>query len=216
MNGVAAYISRILIASAFGASAAIAPALAQPTALKLDAAKTEAQPNVIEAQSVSWGAATSDPQEGGEVVRNGGGHSMLGASDRKTRPGRPTYGNAVADNPAAAGRSGPSIGEIPITKPMDVSSGKLSAAPSGGGAAEPGKLEIPNLRAGAAANDPPPAGTATITVARGTCTSGQHLPEVKLHLGTRSFTLRDVDVGNCVDAGADSQTCTLTYASLGG
>lgn len=209
MSRVAAHFSKILIASAFSASAAIAPALAQ----------SAAQGQVIEVQSVSWAAATSDPQEGGEVARSGGGHSMLGASDRKFRPGRPTYGN-ISFGSSAKAESKPSVSEIPVTKQMDVSSSKLSAAPSGGGAIEPGKLEIPNLRADVAAsvavNDPPPAGTATITVARGTCTSGQHLPEVKLRLGTRSITLRDVDVSNCADVGADSQTCTLTYASLGG
>ena len=194
MNGVAARISKILIASAFGASATIA----QPPALKLGVARTGAQPSVIEVQSVKWAALTSDPQEGGEVVRNGGGHSMLGASDRKSKP---------------------TVSEIPVTKLKDVSSSKLSAAPSGGESAEPGKLEIPNLVADApasvAVNDPPPAGTATITVARGMCTTGQHIPKLKLTMGTRAFELNDVDVGPCADAGGDNQTCTLTYASLG-
>ena len=111
--------------------------------------------------------------------------------------------NGVASDPEQGGQiakaaSKPKVSDISITKGADVSSPKMmSAAPASSG-------------------EPLPAGTATVTVARGTCTSGQHLPEATIHVGARSYTLEGVDVGSCTDAGGGNQTCTLTYASIGG
>ena len=63
---------------------------------------------------------------------------------------------------------------------------------------------------------PPPAGTATITVARGHCASGQHFPSVKLTMRGQSFTLQDVDVVSCTPTGDNSDTCTLSYQAVAG
>jgi hypothetical protein len=206
MNRVTQRISKILIASTFIACAATAYAQYRPGNHKPGAMLQEgissADAKALEALSVSWGAATSDPQEGGEAT-----------AARTYRPGRPTYGNISFTGRADAAKDKPSVSEIPITKVKDVSSSKLSAAPSGG-SSEPGKLEYPNLAA-AGMGEPPPSGTATVTVARGTCTSGQHFPTVKLSMRGQTVQLNDVDVSGCTDSG-DTSTCTLTYRSIGG
>ena len=132
---------------------------------------------IIQVRSIGWLAAgnrltltTSDPQEGGEIVREA------------SRPSR-RKGKAA-------------ITEINISKKVDASSPKLVTD------SDPG--------------DAPASGTATITVARGACAKGQHLPEVKLVARTREYRLRDVEVTGCTAADGETDSCTLTYAGVGG
>jgi type VI protein secretion system component Hcp len=151
---------------------------------------------VIQVKSFAWGdsagkplkLATSDPQEGGEVV--------------------------ARDAPRKKVRSSVSVNEIPVTKQMDSSSPKVLSATPSGNAHEEETIEFPRVMAAAPA--PAPSGTVTILVARNACASGTHLPDVKLSARGRTYTLSDVDVLSCTAAGADSDSCTLRYSSVSG
>jgi type VI protein secretion system component Hcp len=149
----------------------------------------------IELLSWSWGAsgaarppmrASSDPEEGGEI-----------AARTVQKPARP------------------SVSELTVSKKTDVASPTLLRS-ANGGAAGPGKVEYPNVQASAGPSEPPPSGTLTIVVARGSCASGKHLPEVKLSSRGRTYTLHDVDVTACADSGQNTDTCTLSYGSVAG
>jgi type VI protein secretion system component Hcp len=153
-------------------------------------------PNVpsIEVMALSWRAGdavqpqvmTSDPQEGGEIASK-----------------------------AAAKKSRPTVSEMTVTKKTDVASPTLLRS-TNGGSREPGKLEVPNMLAKGDGVSPPPAGTATITVARGHCASGQHFPAVKLTMRGQSYTLQDVQVVSCTPADDKTDTCTLSYRAVAG
>ena len=90
-----------------------------------------------------------------------------------------------------------SISELTVTKKTDVASPTLLESTTGGAA-------------------PPPRGTATITVARGHCASGQHFPAVRLTMRGQSHTFKDVDVVSCAPAGDNTDTCTLSYRDVAG
>lgn len=150
--------------------------------------------SVIQVKSFAWGdaagkplvVATSDPQEGGEVV--------------------------ARDAPRKKLRDKVVISEMPVTKQMDSSTPKiLSAAPSNN-AHEEETIEFPRLMAA----EPAASGTVTILVARKACASGTHFPSATLSVRGRTYTLRDVDVTSCTEAGPDSDACTLRYSSVAG
>ena len=155
---------------------------------------------VIEVQSVSWGEVrdagtvySADPMEGGQIAA------------RKTRPGRPTYGDATFNSAPAAAESKPTVSEVPITKQMDSSSPTMmSAAPASSD--EPGKLEYPN--AGVAAKT-----TATFGTLAGKCVKGKHLDKVTIVTRSGSYTLHDAIVTSVTPAGDGMETVTLAYAS---
>ena len=161
-----------------------------------------ADAQVIEVQSISWGKVgdagtvySADPMEGGQIAA------------RRFTPGKPTYGNATFTGAPAAADAKPSVSEIPITKQMDVSSSKLSAAPESSG--EPGKLEYPNAQgAGVTAKT-----TATFKTLAGVCATGKHLDKVKIVTRSRSYTLHDAIVTNVTPASDGMETVSLTYAS---
>lgn len=190
-------LSAILLSGAVAAAPAMAapmsvaapPAAPAPVAVPYP----DTAPS-IEVTALSWRSAaavqpqemTSDPQEGGEIARK---------SVRKAP--RPT------------------ISEMTVSKRTDVSSSTLLRS-TNDSPKKPGKLEIPNMQANGGGDNPPPAGTATITVARGHCASGQHFPSVKLTMRGQSYTLQDVDVVSCTPSGDNVDTCTLSYGSVAG
>jgi hypothetical protein len=158
----------------------------------------------VEVLAWSWrapgspSADSSDPQEGGEVV--GGVDSAATAEARSRKRG--------------AGRA--SVSEITPTKNVDKSSTVMFSRP-GGGTAEPGKIEYPNLKAGAGeeVDEPLPAGTLTVRLARGAATKGKHFPEVTLMAKGQAYRLQDVTVTECAATGENTDTCTLSYQGLG-
>ena len=156
------------------------------------APSSAADAQVIEVQSLSWGAA-SDPEEGGQIAA------------RRYAPGKPTYGNATFDSPPVAAESKPHVSEIPITKQMDSSSPKLMAEQP----AEPGKLEYPNVAgAGVAAKT-----SATFTTLAGKCVKGKHLDKVTIVARTGSYTLHDAIVTDVTPAGDGMETVSVSFAS---
>jgi hypothetical protein len=146
----------------------------------------------IKLLSWSWGKTnavapsrlSSDPEEGGQI-----------AARTVRKPSRPT------------------VSELTVSKKTDVASTTLMRS-ANGGADEPGKLEYPNVQASAGLAEPPPSGTLTIVVARGSCAAGAHIPEIKLSSKGRSYMLRDVDVIACGDSGDNTDTCTLSYQGV--
>lgn len=225
-------LSRILFASALVFAPPAVPALAavapqatalpepicipwilchikRPGSLTIGEGSDRAQ-KTIQLLSWSWGVAaprpqamraSSDPEEGGQVA------GTVYTSD-------PQEGGEIAARTVRK-PSRPSVSELTVSKKTDVASPTLMRS-SSGGAAEPGKLEVPNMKTSAGPAEPTPSGTLTIVVARGSCASGQHLPEVKLTARERSYMLRDVDVTGCSDSGDTTDTCTLTYKSVAG
>ena len=158
----------------------------------------------IEVLAWSWrapgapSADSSDPQEGGEVA---GGVDSVAAAEARTRK-------------RGAGRA--SVSEITPTKKSDKSSTVIFSRP-GGGTAVPGKIEYPNLKVGAGeeVDEPLPAGTLTIRLARGAAAKGKHFPEVTLMAKGQAYRLQDVMVTECAATGENTDTCTLSYQGLG-
>jgi type VI protein secretion system component Hcp len=149
----------------------------------------EGQP--IEVLAWDWRApgtpsvASSDPQEGGEVVSGVDSSATAEARSRKR------------------GAGGASLGEITPTKKADKASPILMSKGSGG-------------TAGEQVEEPLPAGTLTVRLARGAATKGKHFPEVTLTARGRAYRLRDVVVTECAATGENTDTCTLSYQGLGG
>jgi type VI protein secretion system component Hcp len=98
---------------------------------------------------------------------------------------------------AARTKPRPTVSEINVTHRTDSSSPTLLASGDGD------------------SGTPPPSGSATITVARNTCASGQHIKEATISVRGRTFVLHDVDVAGCTANGDGTDTCTLNYASIG-
>lgn len=144
----------------------------------------------IELLSWSFGGSparlSSDPEEGGEIAA------------RTVR--KPSH---------------PSVSELTVSKKTDTASPTLLRS-SDGGTATPGHAGGAAVQTPVAASDPPPSGTLTIVTARGSCATGQHIPEVKLTARGRTYTLHDVDVTGCADSGDNTDTCTLSYGSVAG
>jgi hypothetical protein len=145
-----------------------------------------------EGGEVTGGIATSDPQEGGEVVKD---VTEVAPATTSARRG---------------GKAKVSIGEIAVVKQSDSSTSKLAVRPLG--VRTPGRLEQPDVKGWIA---PPPSGAVTIVVARGACASGKHFPAVMLTTRSRAYTLKDVEVLACTPTADGTDTCTLSYASLG-
>jgi hypothetical protein len=76
---------------------------------------------------------------------------------------------------------------------------------------EPGKLEVPNLQVA----EPAPSGSATLVVARGSVAKGQHIPMVKVTMRSRTYALQGVEVSDCTALADGTDSCSLSYQSLG-
>ncbi len=104
--------------------------------------------------------------------------------------------NSVVSDPeeggevsAAKSKGHPKVSDITVMKTTDKASAALSAA------------------------EPPPSGTARVTVALHACVKGTHIKEATIVHRSSRYTLHDVDVDDCVDSG-DTTTCTLSYQGL--
>ncbi len=104
--------------------------------------------------------------------------------------------NSVVSDPeeggqvtAAKSKGHPKVSEINVMKSSDKASANLMAA------------------------EPPPTGTARVTVPLHACVKGTHIKEATIVMRSSRYTLHDVDVDDCIDSG-DSTTCTLSYQSL--
>jgi type VI protein secretion system component Hcp len=164
----------------------------------------------IEVLSWSWGAGdsqartTSDPQEGGEVVR---GVNSMKPPERATSD--PQEGGEIvkgvetmkapepAGSAAAArkGKAGPAISGMKFVKRADKASPMLRGAP-------------------------PPSGSLTLVVPAGACTAGARYPSMDLAAEDGAYRLEDVVVTGCSPAdekaGGDrpTETLTLNYAKI--
>ena len=129
----------------------------------------------------------------------------LEASDISWGPRAVGVANRLSSDPEEGGEvtaakkraTKPTIGDIAVTKTTDVSSSKLMLAPEGG------------------PETPPRSGSATVTVARGSCASGQHIKEATITVRGRTYQLHEVDVGGCTANSDGTDTCRLNYASIG-
>jgi hypothetical protein len=146
-----------------------------PGQLQIGAGPSGSTGEQIEVLAWSWGSLdtmppdpqSSDPQEGGEVV---GGVDSVGTAQAKRRKG---------------GAGSAALGDMPVTKKLDKSSPVVLTRPAG----EPGKVEVPNLSAGA--------GTVTLLVPAGTCVQGASYPAVTLRSEGKAYELQDATVAEC-------------------
>jgi type VI protein secretion system component Hcp len=180
-----------------------------------------AAPRTIETLSLSWGragqpsVASSDPQEGGEVAAARPVTSADPMAGGQLKSADPEEGGEVTAA-AKVGSSRPIAGSAELSNHL---SNHLDAQAPGG--ATVAKVKVSDLNvtkhidvSSAKLAEPAPAGTATVTVARGACATGQHIPEVKLTMRGKVYDLHDVDVSACTESG-ETSTCTLSYASIG-
>ena len=191
-----------LSVAALIAIAAAAPALAGPAYLKFGGVKGESTDDKhkgqIEILSWSWGeagaddtlltagpmsgAASSDPQEGGEVA---------------SEPGKLEVPNLKA-------RTKPKISEIPVVKRSDQSSPVIfSSGPQEGGEAA-GKLPsardaASGLATGKRVHKPiaMTQGSVTVTMPEGVCVAGSHYPAVTLTDGDQAYEMQGVTIASC-------------------
>jgi hypothetical protein len=174
----------------------------------------------IEVQALAWRSAeleplksadpqeggqvySADPQEGGQIVRptdpattiaqRKAGHgedeiskSAPVVSSADPQEGGQVVGTADAD---AARRSKVRIREMNVTKLKDMASANL---------AEPVAKK----------------GAVKVSVLAGACVKGEHIKEATITMRTGSYHLHDIDVAGCTSNGDNTDTCTLTYASL--
>lgn len=186
------------------------------------AATPEAPATSIQVQALAWRSAeleplksadpqeggqvySADPEEGGEVVRStdptttiiqrkaGHGQDEISKSAPVVYSADPQEGGQIVGTADAetAQRSKVRIHEMNVTKLKDVASANL---------AEPVAKK----------------GTVKVSVLAGSCVKGQHFPEATITMRKGSYHLRDVDVAGCTTNGDNTDTCTLTYASLEG
>lgn len=174
----------------------------------------------IQVQVLSWGSAeleplksadpqeggqvySADPQEGGQVIRPtdptttivhrkaGHGQDEISKSAPVVYSADPQEGGQVVGTAdvETAQRSKVRIREMHVTKLKDVASANLATPVAKKGAVK-------------------------VSVLAGKCVKGQHFPEATITMRTGSYHLHDVDVAGCTTNGDNTDTCTLTYASL--
>lgn len=141
-----------------------------PGQLQVGAGPSGGAGEQIEVLAWSWGELdvhSADPQEGGEVVQ---GVDSVGTAEAKRRKG---------------GAGAAALGDFNVPKKLDKSSPVVLTRPAG----EPGKVEVPNLSAGA--------GTVTLEVPAGTCVQGASYPLVTLRSEGKAYEFQDVTVAEC-------------------
>jgi type VI protein secretion system component Hcp len=171
----------------------------------------------MEGGQVAAPVASSDPQEGGEVaahkhIASVKYEDLAAAGDVQVLEVRSVSWAALSSDPEEGGQvaretSKPKVGDINVTKLSDSSSARLAQR-------EPGKVEVPDLEVAVPRVS---GGTAKVSVLLKACTTGTHIPNVKIvtRSGGPSYTLRDVTVTACnANGDGETQTCTLNYASL--
>jgi hypothetical protein len=157
--------------------------------------------------SYSWGSAgrtTSDPQEGGEVVK---GVDSVKPPERATSD--PQEGGEIVkgvdtmkapepSDPATAARKGkvkPAIGDMKFVRRSDKASPMMRSAP-------------------------PPSGSLTLVVPAGACTAGARYPSLDLALEDGAYRLEEVVVTGCspadkkTDDGKPAETLALNYGKI--
>lgn len=81
------------------------------------------------------------------------------------------------------------VSDMIVAKPMDKASAKLAG--------------------------PLPSGGATVVVARGSLAKGKHIPVVVITMRSHSYELQGVEVTDCTAMADGTDSCSLTYQSLG-
>ena len=178
----------------------------------------------IQVQALAWSSPeleplkSADPEEGGQVYAHrkaGHGQNEVSKSAPVVYSADPQEGGQVAgasDAEPAQRKAGHDQNELVPASPSPVavpypntaSRDAASGLPTGKRMHKPYTLMEPVAKKGAV----------KVSVLAGACVKGEHIKEATITMRTGTYHLHDIDVAGCTSNGDNTDTCTLTYASL--